>query len=63
MAKTQREMAIQQQAAQMMAQAQQYQMAVEMQQSMAKAYGSAFAGGAPGAKAPAANVLAPADMP
>merc|ERR1712164_217946 len=47
MAKTQRDMAIQQQAAQMTAQAQQYQMAVEMQQSMAKAYGSAFAGGAP----------------
>merc|ERR1712118_654194 len=38
-----------------MAQAQQYQMAVDMQKSMAKAYGSAFAGGAPGAKAPAAG--------
>merc|ERR1719218_411626 len=44
MAKTQRDMAIQQQAAQMMAQAQQYQMQVEMQASMAKAYGSGFAG-------------------
>merc|ERR1712224_360752 len=56
MAKTQRDMAIQQQAAQMMAQAQQYKMQVDMQQSMAKAYGSAFnpgTGTAP--KAPAAD--------
>merc|ERR1711904_70313 len=42
MAKTQRDMAIQQQAAHMMSQAQQYQLHVDMQTSMAKAYGTAF---------------------
>merc|ERR1711937_453023 len=46
MAKTQRDMAIQQQAAHMMSQAQQYQLQVDMQTSMAKAYGSAFNPGA-----------------
>merc|ERR1712230_34503 len=46
MAKTQRDMAIQQQAAHMTAQAQQYQLQVEMQASMAKAYGTAFNPGA-----------------
>merc|ERR1712139_33349 len=45
MAKTQRDMAIQQQAAQMTAVAQQYAMQVELQNTMAKAYGTAFAGG------------------
>jgi len=42
MAKTQRDMAIQQQAAHMMTQASHYQMHVDMQTSMAKAYGTAF---------------------
>merc|ERR1712100_150420 len=46
MAKTQRDMAIQQQAAHMAAQASQYQLHVEMQASMAKAYGTAFNPGA-----------------
>merc|ERR1711937_682466 len=46
MAKTQRDMAIQQQAAHMTAQAQQYQLHVDMQTSMAKAYGTAFNPGA-----------------
>merc|ERR1711904_331500 len=46
MAKTQRDMAIQQQAAHMMTQASHYQMHVDMQTSMAKAYGTAFNPGA-----------------
>ena len=55
MAKTQRDMAIQQQAAQMTAQAKQYEMAVEMQKQMASAYGSAYGAGA-GAYALAGDV-------